>query len=353
MERLVIQIARELLRRGHKVVVIGPADGAGHGWLGGEIRALGVPWETVPKRWMLDPRAVTDILRLMRRYSVDAAHSHEFAPSVYGAVASWILRKPHVITMHSNLYFAGARRRLFALKSAARISTALVAVSRDTKADAERLLGVRGDEVQVIINGIAPTRGNRETVRRELGVSPGERLVVAVGNVSPRKAHILLLRALIELRTRRPDLEWRLAIAGDDQGSAGELRQVAEQHGLSERVHILGHRQDTHDVLAAADIFAMSSLHEGMPLAILEAMFARKAIISSNVGGIAEMIGDGKEGLLTPMQDIAAMSSGLERLMTDDALRERLAGAAVQRAEREFGIDAMMDKYIALYESRP
>jgi glycosyltransferase involved in cell wall biosynthesis len=203
----------------------------------------------------------------------------------------------------------------------------------------------------VIINGVAARPGRRDVVRRELAVADDELLVVALGNLSARKAHIILLRALIELGRRRPEFSWHLAIAGTDQGSAAELRQVAADNDVSRRFHLLGHRSDTEDVLAAGDVFAMSSLHEGMPLAIIEAMFAEKPIISSSAGGIHEMIAEGVEGLLTPVGDAGAMSQGLERLFVDAGLRKRLATAARQRAERQFGIAPMMEAYLALYRN--
>jgi glycosyltransferase involved in cell wall biosynthesis len=348
-ERLVIQIAQDLRRRGHGVVVIGPEDGPGKGWLGGVLRGQGFEWATIPKRAMFDPRAVPDITRHIRHYGIEAVHSHEFAPSVFGAIACRLTRRPHVITMHSNLYFAGAWRRRMAFRWAARHSTAVVAVSRDTANDAERLLRLEAGSVRVIPNGIASAPGRRDTVRRELGLSDDDLLVIALGNVSPRKAHILLLRALIQLRQRRPELSWHLAIAGNDQGSAAELRETAAAQGVASRFHLLGHRSDTEDLLAATDVFAMSSLHEGMPLAIMEAMFAGKAIISSAAGGISEMLAEGVDGLLTPVGDAEAMSRGLERLLSDAGLRDRLGAAARLRAARQFGIAPMVDAYMELY----
>jgi glycosyltransferase involved in cell wall biosynthesis len=284
----------------------------------------------------------------MRRYGVDVVHSHEFAPSVFGAVACWLMRKPHVLTMHSNLYFAGAWRRRMAFRWAVRHSSA-AAVSRDTRDDAERLLGVPMGTIHVIPNGIASEPGDRLPLRRELGIPDTEPLVVALGNLNPRKAHILLLQALVELRRRRPELRWHLAIAGRDQGSGDELRAFAETNGIAPMVHLLGHRSDTENVLAAADVFAMSSLHEGMPLAIMEAMFASKPVVSSLAGGIAEMITDGTEGLLVPVGDSVAIAAALERLLPDAELREQLGAAARRRAQRQFGIAPMMDSYFALY----
>jgi glycosyltransferase involved in cell wall biosynthesis len=93
----------------------------------------------------------------------------------------------------------------------------------------------------------------------------------------------------------------------------------------------------------------MSSLHEGMPLAIMEAMFAGKPIVSSVAGGIGEMIKDGAEGLLVPVGGVEPMSAGLERLLTDAALRDRLGAAARDRAQRQFGIEPMLDAYMRLY----
>lgn len=348
-ERLVIQMAHDLRARGHDVLVVGPQNGPGKGWLGGQLRAAGFEWVELPRRKMLDVRAISDIMDLLRERRIDVLHSHEFAPSVTGAVAAWLMKRPHVMTMHGNRYYAGAWRRWLSFRWAATHSTAVVAVSRDTGADAEKQLRLRPGSIKVIPNGIVTRPGNRERVRRELGVADSELLVVALGNVSVRKAHSVMLRALIALRERRPDIAWRLAIAGTDQGCATELRNLAEVHGVSERFHLLGHRGDTDDILAASDVFAMSSLHEGMPLAIMEAMFAGKPVVTSSAGGIGEMMTDGVDGLLTPVGDADAMSIALERVLTDARLRESLGRAAQLRAPRQFGIAPMMDAYLDFY----
>lgn len=349
-ERLVIQIALELRRRGHEVVVVGPAAGPGKGWLGDEIRSRGLVYDTIPKRHMLDLRAILDIVRIIRRYDVATLHSHEFAPTVFGALGCWLTRRTHVATMHSNLYFATARRRRTAFRWAVRHSAAVVAVSADTRDDAEKALALSPGTIHLIPNGIASQAGRREPLRHQLKLADSDLLVVALGNVSPRKAHILLVRSMIELKARRPGLKWHLAISGSDQGCSGEIRQTARDNGLEDRVHLLGHRSDTEDVLAAADIFAMSSLHEGMPLAIMEAMFAGKPVISSRAGGIGEMLTDGVDGLLTPVGDAEAMSRALEKVLTDTALRDRLAVAGRRRAEAQFSIGTMMDAYLRLYQ---
>jgi glycosyltransferase involved in cell wall biosynthesis len=351
-ERLVIEISVDLRRRGHEVLVIGPQRGPGNGWLAAELRALGFEWVEYPRRSMLDLRQVTDITRVISDHGIDVVHSHEFAPSVIGAVAARVTGRKHVMTMHSGLYFASALRRRVAFRWAARHSS-VVAVSGDTRDDAERLLGLRPGVIHVIPPGVATRSGDRAKVRVELGVLDDELLVVAIGNVSARKAHEIILRALIDLRARRPDVPWRFAIAGSDQGCAASLEAIAAEHGVADRFHLLGHRSDAADILAAADVFAMSSLHEGMPLAIMEAMFAGKPVVTSVAGGIAEMITNGSDGLLTPVGDVAGMSAALERVLTAAALRDALGAAARERAARQFGIATMMDSYLKLYEQAP
>jgi glycosyltransferase involved in cell wall biosynthesis len=345
-ERLVLQIVAELTRRGHEVVTVGPTD---TGWLGEELRARGHRWESIVRRFMFDPRAVLDLVRICRHYRIQAVHAHEFAPSVFGAAAARLTGASHVITMHSNPYYAVKWRRRVAFGLAQRSASGVAAVSADTAADAERVLKLPPGTIVTIPNGIVSVSGDRREVRRELGVRDDELLVVAIGNLSERKAHHLLVRALIQLKERSPEIRWRLAIGGTDQGTAPHLRDLAADGKVAERVHLLGHRSDTENVLAAADVFAMCSLHEGMPLAIMEAMFAGLPVVSSTAGGIGEMITDGVDGLLVPVGISEPLAQALERLLTDPSLRGRLGAAARERAARQFGIAPMMDAYERLY----
>jgi glycosyltransferase involved in cell wall biosynthesis len=183
-------------------------------------------------------------------------------------------------------------------------------------------------------------------------VKEGEVLILAVGNLDPRKGHIVLLRALHELAGRGRDRAWRLAIAGGRGGPEQPgLEAFAAEHGMTDRVHILKYRRDIPDLLAAADILAMPSLWEGLPLAILEAMLAGTAVVASETSGIPEAIVSGEHGLLTPPGDVLALAGALETLMSDPAYRLRLADQARDRAMAEFTIGAMTGAYEELYRA--
>ena len=276
--------------------------------------------------------------------------------AVYGTAAARMVRIGSVITMHGGRYALEARRRRIALRWAFRRSGAVVAVSEASRAELLARLGEPRQGIQVIRNGIrfVPS-ARRDEVRRELGAAGDESVIVAVGNLYPVKGHIFLLRALAVLRERHPEIKWRLAIAGTDGfggTAAGEgpvLRRFAEEHGLSDRLHLLGFRTDVPDLLAAADIFAMPSLSEGLPMALLEAMFAGKAIVASAVGGIPEVIRNEREGLLVSPGDPEGLAAALSRLLRDEPLRHAIGNEARKRAEEGFSIEAMANEYERVY----
>jgi glycosyltransferase involved in cell wall biosynthesis len=345
-EVLVLQLAEELRRRGHHVMPIGPAKGAG--WLSGRLRRLGFERRTFTLRRALDPACLYRLVRLLRELKVDAVHSHEFTMAVYGAAAARWLGVPHVVTMHGNESVMDAWRRRAALRWAARRSAAFVAVSEHTRVSMQERLGLPDGAIGTVPNGVPPRPGEREATRRKLGIDDDDVLLLTVGNLRERKGHAVLLRALGSLRRDGAAPGWQLAVAGDGL-ERESLARLAAELGIAERVHLLGHRDDIPDLQAAADVYAMPSYWEGMPLAVLEAMIAGKAIVASSVGGIPEVIQDGQSGLLVPPGNHVELAEALRRLIDDGALRNRLANEAQRYADAEFHIRVMADRYERLY----
>ena len=351
---MVLHLADELRRRRHWVLPVVP--NAGSGWLDRQFRDRGFSPETIHLRRPLDWGCLRSLAGLLRKHGIDCVHSHEFSMVVYGAAAARWAGIPHVATLHSASYGIAKWRRRVALRWAFRHSRA-VTVSAATKSALAAGLRIQPQSIDVVRNGIPFHAGERDRVRRELCIAADDLLIVAVGNLYPVKGHIVLLRALAELCRRRPGLSWHLAIAGkvtlsgNVEEEAAAFREFAERHGFSERFHLLGYRQDVPDILAAADIYAMPSLSEGLPLGLLEAMFAGKPIVASAVGGIPEVIENGREGLLTPAGDHGALATSLERLGGSPETRGRLGREAASRAAREFSLEVMVDAYERLYEA--
>jgi glycosyltransferase involved in cell wall biosynthesis len=345
-ESMMLELGKDLRARGHEVLPIAPANG--DPWLATQFRLSGFEPETFSVRAAADPVALARVTRVLQRHRVDVVHSHDYYAAVYGATAAWLLGKPHVITMHGTRYHVGRARRRFALRWSAMHSRALVGVSSATATELATELRLPRASVRVVYNGVTHRPGDRERVRRELNLPPDGLLILAVGSLFPVKGHIVLLKALAELAKGADAPRWKAAIAGSGREEAA-LRGFIGQRGLSDRVHLLGFRTDVPDLLAAADVYALPSLSEGTPLALLEAMFAGRAVVASRVGGIPELVGHHEEALLARPGDPSDLAESLMALLADAGLRARLAEAARRRAESRFTLERMTDEYERLY----
>lgn len=347
-EVVVLHLAEELRRRGHTIIPVGPRQGVG--WLGARFRALGFEPETFRISRPIDPDCVRSLVEVFRAHEVDLVHSHEFTMGVYGSAAARLLRLPHVITWHGSSTMCRRFRRRVAVRWAMRRSRASVAVSQATRAQLARDLGIPESAMTVVHNGVPVRIGNPEPVRRELSIQPRDVVVLAVGNLDVRKGHLLLLRALQELTDEGVDAPWRLVIAGGRGGDQREpLLEHARRHGLSDRVHVLSQREDIPDLLAATSIFAMPSLWEGLPMAMLEAMLAGTAIVASETGGIPEAIVHGEHGLLAQPGSVPSLKDALRTMLLDVPARERMAAAARARGHERFTLPVMGDSYERVY----
>lgn len=350
-EMMVFRLSNELRRRGHFILPVGPANGIG--WLGDHFRRSGFAPEVFRLRRPIDPGCVRGLMQLFREHQIDTVHSHEFTMSVYGCAASRILGLPHVITMHGGLTVCNALRRRIALRWAMRNSDHSVVVSSATRGQFSGDLGIAPSMLTVIPNGVPQIRGDASGVRRELQIGDEDCVILAVGNLETHKGHSVLLEALNALRHRSAASPWKLVIAGGRGGDQHQpLMDYIDASGLGDRVRIIKNRDDIPDLLALAQVFVMPSLWEGLPMALLEAMLAGKAIVASRTAGIPEAITDGRDGLLVPPGDVPALSNALESVLSSARKREDLGAAALARAEAEFTVQVMADRYEELYRSR-
>ncbi len=218
---------------------------------------------------------------------------------------------------------------------------AIVCVSRAQRRALEGKLVPRR-ALPVVRNGVdLPGRGTRAIDRAALGLGPGEKCIVQVANAMPDKDFLTLFRAVKLLAAQRGD--FRLVLVG--RGTDGpELASAIRQAGLEQRVTALGPRQDVAEILAAADVFVLSSKRETFGLAPLEAMAAGVPVVASDLPALDDLFTDQREGLKVPPGDAQALARALGRLLADDALARRLGQAGRQRAER-FGTDPMVRRF--------
>jgi glycosyltransferase involved in cell wall biosynthesis len=293
--------------------------------------ALGVRAERVEARGRLSPSALGPLVRLARG---GLLHAHDYKALTLAVVAGALARAPVVATFHgdtAHLARVVVYERLARLL--ARFTSGVAATSGPLaariRADAPRT------PVHVIPNGlrVGPVIGAQERLaaRRALGIPPEARVVAFVGRLSVEKAPEVLLRAARGTGTR-------VLVAGD-----GPLRSSLETEAADEEVRFLGFVTDVEQVLAAADVLALPSRTEGLPMAALEAMAAGVPVVASAVGSLPEVLGDGA-GVLVPPGDVEALRDALERLWIPGT-RQAMAEVARTRVVTRYGAEAMARSY--------
>jgi glycosyltransferase involved in cell wall biosynthesis len=347
-ERMVAQLARELSTLGHSIVVYVPPPPRGEGWLEEELRGSRVEVDHFWLKRPFDPGCARELAASLRSREIEIAHGHEFSLAFYGAWAARIAGIPNVITMHGRVHYPGRIRRRVALRAAVMSSGATVSVSHALGRQLADDLWLPQGRIKFIPNGVRLLPVPRSTLREELRLSDDQRLILSVGSLYPVKGHRYLLEAVAKLSVRHPDLH--VAIAG--QGHLLEsLREQSEALGLGPRLHLLGLRTDVANLLAACDVFALPSLSEGLPLALLEAMLAGRPIVATDVGDNRLVLGDGKAGLMVEPGDADGLAEGLNRVLTDSAGAQRMAECAARRANEEYRLERMTNRYETLYRS--
>jgi glycosyltransferase involved in cell wall biosynthesis len=220
------------------------------------------------------------------------------------------------------------------------------AVSKDLKRHMVEE-GFPDRRVGVIYNGIAvqpqPACEERNRVRRELDVDRNTFVVGTIARLDPVKNLETMIEACAEVRKSAPAL---LVVIGDGEERASLERLAAAK--AAGGVRFLGHREDARRWLAGCDVYANSSIHEGISLTILEAMSAGLPVVATSVGGTPEIVDDSC-GCLVPARDVQAMAAVLIQLADDDARRTELGRAGRMRVAARFTIERMVSDYRAAY----
>lgn len=323
------------------------------GWTSQTLREIGIPVEVMPLRRSFDLGWTSRFARYLREQQADVVHAHEFAGSCYAALGAKLAGVPLVCTIHGKNYWPDRYYRRAAFRRVLATASSFVTVSNDLRDFAAGVLGVDGKRIRVIHNGVdamkySRNNATRATLREQLGLGDADEAILAVGELSAVKGHEVLIRAAASLTRARPALH--VVIAGEG-GERARLLELAAQLGFGDRLHLLGFRRDVPALLSAADIFAMPSYSEGMPLAMIEAMATGTPIVASEVGGIPSLITHGTDGVLTKAGDADALASALKTLLENPGSRRTCADSAHRRFLNHFSLSSMLDNYRNLYES--
>lgn len=324
----------------------------------GDFEGAGVPFHRVDIAAGFSPAALRQIRRLATR--VDILHAHGARAALFGRLAAASLgqRRPKVVYIIQgfSLPFYPAYRRIPMLaleRLLAPVTDAVIAVSEEERRSflAQGLLPP--GQVSVVWNSIrvAPfveAARNRAPARAGLGLPPDAVLIAIICRLYKPRDLETLLTAFARLAASDKSVYLLVVGEGPDRPQVEALKG---RLGLADRVILTGQRRDIPDILAATDIYTLTTWGwEGLPFTVLEAMAAARPVVATRAGGIPEAVVQEETGLLVPRRDAPALAQALGRLVDDPGLRERMGRAGRQRAEQFFSPRRMVERTTAVYD---
>jgi glycosyltransferase involved in cell wall biosynthesis len=344
-ETQVARVSRELRRRGWRVDVV---EMTRSGALSSEIEGSDVRVTSLDFSTRRPLRPFVELVSRLRNTRPQALVCFMFHANLVGRLAGRLASVPVIVTSIRNENF-GPRWREWAERATEPFGHAVTCNSAVVAQGLVRRGVVSAGRIEVIPNCCDPPaqrpEGERERLRERLAPDD-EFLWLSVGSLTPQKDRVGLVRAFARAFAQRPRV--RLAIAGGGLEHDAIL-SAARQAGVAERVELLGVRDDVPGLLGAADAFVLSSLWEGSPNALIEAALAGVPAVSTDSGGVSELIEDGVSGLLVPPADPEALAEAMLRLAAlPSEARHRLGQTARERLSEGVGVARVVDRWESL-----
>ena len=335
--------------------IIGVLENKNKCWaeLAASAKSLGLQTKTFKCSKPFDPRTVYQIRKYMTQNRVDIIHAHGYKANFYALMSTIFCKVPCMATCHPWLETGDSLRATFYTfldRLLLGRFKKIVAISEELKKEILQE-GRSKLKITVIENGIDISRFsnnyNTEQVRRELGIADNFRIIGTIGRLSPEKAHLDLLEAAKMLKESFANVF--VLIVGDGPMRAN-LEAAIEKLGLNNNVLITGVRNDIPDILAIFDIFVLPSHSEGLPIALLEAMAAKKPIIATNVGSIPNVLSQKKSGILIPPRDVYLLKNAMAELLGNSSKADLFAQNAYTTVEAQYSSKRMTEEYMDIYE---
>jgi glycosyltransferase involved in cell wall biosynthesis len=321
------------------------------GELADRVEAAGIPVVPLRIRTRCAPFHLLRLVRWLKRENAAVVHTHMHHAALWGRLAGRLAGVPVLVTTEHGKELWKNSLRVAVDRGLSRWTQRHIAVSQDGMDIRRRRERIAADRILIIPNGVpipadpVNTPG-RHRIREEFGLTSRTPLLGTVGRLVRAKGCEHLLGALQILRREFPDLRW-LAVGDGDQRAS--LAALAADMRLSDAVIWAGMRDDVGDLLAAMDVWVMSSVREGLPIALLEAMAFQKPIVATRVGGIPDAVRDGCEAILVEPADPDALARAVSEMLGEPRRAEALAAAARQRAISEYSIERVARRIEEVY----
>jgi glycosyltransferase involved in cell wall biosynthesis len=356
-DRVFMQLAEGMKAKGYGITV----GCVPRGVLAERLRELGIEVEGFNMYSKYNIRTIFQMAKFMKQKNIHIVHTQGGRAPVFGRIAARLAKVPIVISTNPLLIDRESHRDVNKLK---RLAYLLIDILTSIHVDRFLVLSephreaiiadynTEPSKVVKIYNGIELDKydaklSNGLTVRRELGIAPGSSIVGFIGRLIYQKGLPFFLQAASKVITTFPDVMF--LIVGDGPLKA-ELEKLSNGLNIRQNCIFTGFRQDIPDILSAVDMLVMSSLYEGMPMVILEAMAASKPVIATNVGGIPELVKNGETGVLVPPEDVDVLAESIIDLLKNKDKAQQMGLAGRKRVEEEFDVNIMVRKTEEVYQ---
>ncbi len=326
--------------------------------LGKEAERMGLDVEYFPMKIRFDPFVIRSVSDRIRKSDVRLVHAHGYKSNLVGLISARMRGIPVITTNHlfppmplsdKKLQFYS---KLDVFLSLRRLDM-IIAVSEDIR---KRLIerGVEEARIVCIENGVdldgyqAPDGWGRSEFKKSLGIKTDSFVIGTLGRLTPQKAHHVLLKAAKRVIVEKP---FAVFIIAGDGFLKDELKEYAEQLKISQNVKFLGFRSDTRRLLSIMDVFVLSSIDEGLPMAMLEAMAAKLPVVATSVGDIPKVIKNDENGLLVEPKNSNALADKILFLLDSPTVRKTIGIKGFETVKEYYSKEAMCKKYLSVYEA--
>lgn len=304
---------------------------------------------------ILDFGALNRLRKFSIRHGIDVLHAHDAASELTCALAMPEPRRPMLMSFHRTRSFESERPRDRFRNAVAGWRAGAIATA-STERRKHYLSHNHVPERKVVriplgvdLERFRPPDGNRNDMRKELGIEPDCLLVGVMGHFGPEKGVDLAVQAFQAACRAQPDIKAEMLILGTGAPDRVAMIKSLIEPGFAERIHLAGFRPNPQQLLACFDVLLHGARGEAFGLVLIEAMASRVPVIAPAVGGIADIVEHEVSGLLVDRADSELLATALARILTDDGLRQRLADGALARARTEFGSDLYAARFEQLY----